>query len=553
MDAGTRTNRRRNQTLYAWLLHKAAEKREQPRESSNLVYIHRIQGCSEYYQSGKQLTDTCEPEPNGYTLDEAVLLALDAVLRDGAAKNLGPTKCSRINYMWFLTVVSGYNWISASSPIAGVKDGWDWTTHHPLTNDRSIFLFMNHLLVDIMPVFVPGYDTSVLLAKEREIYTMTPEEQAAEVLAVQTLGNYAEWLAIWNLWYANRQADGSAAAAVAPTNADLPNGATNLTVWNTTQNPGTFTDPTKWTPLQLEDGGPRKNYYTWKWHDVASTCISPAEDAAITANANAECPTNPLSRKADIQAMLDITDTLHTHEDHKMLAEFWAAGPYTISPPGMFLWFWKEYMLATKKAHTLGFRAFFYSGLDLAIHLFEAGRMVWGLKKSHMQARPIQEVRTVFRSDAITQYDGTISTGQYWKPYQVPTFVTPPFADFPSGHSAFSQSFAAVMTDWFGPNIPTVTTTRTDQTLLSPSLPATATERFGRFTFAPGSSGVEPGLVPSAPLTIGSTWTVWQDMADSAGLSRQYGGIHANSAHLGSRALAIALHTVITTNWAIQK
>ena len=555
MDAGTLTNRRRNQTLYTWLHTKAAEKHEQAREKSNLVYIHRMQGCAEYYQSGKQLADDCESEPSDYTLDEAVLLALGAMLRYGATNNLGPTKCSRINYLWFLTVVSGYNWISGTSPIAGVKDGWDWTVHHPLTTDRSVFLFMNHLLVDIMPVFVPGYDASTLLAKEREIYNMTPEEQTTESETVRTSGNYAEWHAIWTLWYANRQADGSATAgSYVPTTApDLPNGNTTLTVWDTTQDPSTFADPTKWTPLQLTSGGPRKNYYTWKWHDVATTCISPAEDIAITAAADAECPRDPVARKADIQALLNITNTLSTHEDRKMLAEFWAAGPFTISPPGMFIWFWKEYMLATKTAHTQGFNMFFYSGLDLAIHLFEAGRMVWGLKKSNMQARPIQEVRTMFRADPITQYDGTVSTGQYWKPYQDPTFVTPPFADFPSGHSAFSQSFAIVMTDWFGPTIPTVTTARTDQTLLSPSLPATATEPFGRFTFAPGSSGVEPGLVPSAPLTIGSTWTVWQDMADSAGLSRQYGGIHANSAHLGCQSLAPALHTVISTNWAIQK
>ena len=554
MDAGTLTNRRRNQTLYTWLLNKAAEKHEQTREKSNLVYIHRIQGCAEYFQSGKQLADTCESLPSDYTLDEAVLLALDAILRYAATNNLGPTKCSRINYLWFLTVASGYNWISQHSPIAGVKDGWDWTTHHPLTTDRSVFVFMNHLLVDIMPVFVPGYDASTLLAKEREIYNMTPEEQTTESETVRTLGHYAEWRAIWNLWYANRQADGSAVAgSYVPTASDLPNGATTLTVWNTAQDPGTFTAPTKWTPLQLTDGGGRKNYYTWKWHDVATTCISPAEDAALMAAADAACPKDFESRKADIRALLDITNTLNTHQDRKMLAEFWAGGPFTISPPGMFVWFWKEFMLATKTAHKRGFDAFFYSGLDLAIHLFEAGRMVWGLKKSNMQARPIQEVRNMFRSDPITQYDGTVSTGQSWKPYQVPTFVTPPFADFPSGHSAFSQSFAIVMTDWFGPDIPTVTTTRTDQQLLSQSLPATATEPFGHFTFAAGSSDVEPGSVPSAPLTIGSSWTKWQDMADSAGLSRQYGGIHAISAHSGCQLLAPALHTVISTNWAIQK
>jgi hypothetical protein len=547
MDASTLINRRRNQTLYTWLNNKSAEKREQTNEKSNLVYIQRIQGCP--YQ--------CDPcVPSDYTLDEAVIMALEALLIDGAGQNLGPTKCSRINYMWFLALASGYNWISGAGTIPGVKDGWDWTVHHPLTTDRSVFMFMNHLLIDIMPIFVPGYYTGTLLLKEREAFDMSPEEQATQWASVRIAGNYAGWRATWDIWYGNRQSDGSvAAASYVPTAApDLPNGTTTLTAWNTAQDPATFADPTKWTPLQLTNGGPRKNYYTWNWHDVATTCVSPVEDATIIAAADAHFLTDPDDRRADLRAMLDITDNLKANEDKKMLAEFWAAGPYTISPPGMFIWFWKEYMLATKKAHTQGLNSFFYSGLDLAIHLFEAGRMVWGVKKNHMEARPIQEIRNLFRAVYITQYDAIIPImGQFWKPYQAPNFVTPPFADFPSGHSAFSQSFASVMTEWFGPDIPTVTTTRTDQQLLSPNLPTTATEQFCRFTFAPGSSGVEPGIVPTAPLTIGTTWTEWQDMADSAGISRQYGGIHANSAHLGSKALATALHAVINTNWGIQK
>jgi hypothetical protein len=551
MDASSLLNRKRNQTLYTWISNKSAEKQEQVDEKSNLVYIHRIQGCSPYFQSGKAM-ECCTSNGSDYTLDEAALLALEAVLQYGATNNLGPTKCSRINYLWFFTVATGYNWISGNSPISGTKDGWSWIPQFSFTLEQDIFLFMNHLLVDIMPIFVPGYDTSALLENERTALNLTAQEQAEQVARVQAAGNYAGWFATWQLWYTNRQADGSVAAAayIPTTTPDLPNGLTTLTVWDTTQNPATFTDSTKWTPLQLTNGGARRNYYTWKWHDVTTTCLTPADNAAIVAAADAHYPTN---RTADIAALLAITNTLNVREDLKMLAEFWAAGPYTISPPGMFIWFWKEYMAATKTAHTQGFGTFFYSGLDLAIHLFEAGRMVWEVKKNRMQARPIQEVRNLFRSTPVTQYDGTITTGQFWMPYQAANFVTPPFADFPSGHSAFSQSFAIVMSEWFGAMIPSITTTRTDQKMLSASLPATATQTFGQFTFAPGSSEVQPGLVPSAPITVGADWVTWQDMANSAGLSRQYGGIHANSAHVGSQALANALHTAINTNWRILK
>jgi hypothetical protein len=38
-------------------------------------------------------------------------------------------------------------------------------------------------------------------------------------------------------------------------------------------------------------------------------------------------------------------------------------------------------------------------------------------------------------------------------------------------------------------------------------------------------------------------------MADSAGISRKYGGIHATSAHTGSQALANELFDIVQTHW----
>jgi len=51
-------------------------------------------------------------------------------------------------------------------------------------------------------------------------------------------------------------------------------------------------------------------------------------------------------------------------------------------------------------------------------------------------------------------------------------------------------------------------------------------------------------------VTLG--WTTWSDLATSAGVSRQYGGIHAQSAHLGSLALvngSTGLYQKIRTYW----
>jgi hypothetical protein len=192
---------------------------------------------------------------------------------------------------------------------------------------------------------------------------------------------------------------------------------------------------------------------------------------------------------------------------------------------------------------------FVWSGLDLSLHLFEMGRIVWGLKKAHMEARPIQEIRRLYRGQTVKKYDGTDILGESWVPYQETNFVTPPFADFPSGHSAFSRSFANVMNAWFGTSIDSaVNVNLSDITLISPAL-SPQTVSFGSFVFGTGASLIQPGAVPSAPTTL--IWSTWNDLAESAGISRKYGGIHATSAHTGSVAAADALHSALNTNFPI--
>jgi hypothetical protein len=189
---------------------------------------------------------------------------------------------------------------------------------------------------------------------------------------------------------------------------------------------------------------------------------------------------------------------------------------------------------------------FIYSGFDLAVHLFETGRIVWGLKKSYMQARPIQEIRRLYRTTAMKKYDGTDIVGSAWVPYQETNFVTPPFADFPSGHSAFSRSFANVMNDWFGAGVPATDPIElTDLSLLSPILTGSQVQSPMTFDWPALQSGIQPGVVPASSVRL--SWTSWNDMAESAGISRKYGGIHATSAHTGSVAAADALHIAIRT------
>ncbi|RDY57751.1 FG-GAP-like repeat-containing protein [Flagellimonas nanhaiensis] len=93
--------------------------------------------------------------------------------------------------------------------------------------------------------------------------------------------------------------------------------------------------------------------------------------------------------------------------------------------------------------------------------------------------------------------------GTHWWPYQRPSFVTPPFAGYVSGHSTFSRAAAKVLTMITGD------------------------------TFFPGGMGVfdieqnkflvfEQG--PSENMTL--QWATYQDASEQTSLSRIWGGIH---------------------------
>ena len=89
-----------------------------------------------------------------------------------------------------------------------------------------------------------------------------------------------------------------------------------------------------------------------------------------------------------------------------------------------------------------------------------------------------------------------------WVPYQKPTFVTPSFAGYVSGHSTFSRAAAEVLTAITG----------------SEYFPG----GLSGWTIPAGSLEVESG--PTQDVTL--QWATYYDAADQAGISRLYGGIH---------------------------
>ncbi|UXP32928.1 T9SS type A sorting domain-containing protein [Reichenbachiella agarivorans] len=250
----------------------------------------------------------------------------------------------------------------------------------------------------------------------------------------------------------------------------------------------------------------------------------------------------------------------------RVLAEFWADGPDSETPPGHWFVllnyindhpaFERKYKGQGEKMDALEWNVKSYMALGGAMH--DAAIAAWGIKGYYDYIRPVSAIRSMAErgqssdsslpnyhpaglplipgqveiiqaDDPINEYqnfenqlkikawkipnryyEGSLESKNVdwilatrWQPYQRPSFVTPPFAGYVSGHSTFSR---------------------------------TAAELFGLLTgseYFPGGMGefhaeknkflvFETG--PSEDVTL--QWAKYQDASDQCSLSRIWGGIH---------------------------
>ncbi|HRQ76454.1 MAG TPA: vanadium-dependent haloperoxidase [Phycisphaerales bacterium] len=90
-----------------------------------------------------------------------------------------------------------------------------------------------------------------------------------------------------------------------------------------------------------------------------------------------------------------------------------------------------------------------------------------------------------------------------WVTYQLPTFITPPFAGYTSGHSTYSRTIAEILTFLTG----------------TPYFPG----GIGEYHF-PANKSLHHEQGPSVDLTL--QWGTYFDASDQSARSRIYGGIH---------------------------
>jgi len=343
-------------------------------------------------------------------------------------------------------------------------------------------------------------------------------------------------------------------------------------------------------PLHQLDGGGQTEDYAWGYETVVlwSAHLDSSDpstmDISPSALGNRTLPTN----LADYSSFYDqlnggtqsaghsvnpstglpyVTNEVKRADYARVLAEFWADGPDSETPPGHWfsiLNYVDDHPELERKYQGTGadipqeeweIKAYFMMGG--AMH--DAAVTAWGCKGWYDYIRPISAIRAMAdlgqRTDntadnyhpggikLIPNYIETVQLGdplagianvnvgkiklfawrgnasinnvdtdeagvgwilaENWEPYQRPSFVTPPFAGYVSGHSTYSRAAAEVLSAFTGDE------------------------------YFPGGMGefiatqdeflvFEDG--PSETITL--QWATYKDAADESGLSRIWGGIH---------------------------
>lgn len=223
------------------------------------------------------------------------------------------------------------------------------------------------------------------------------------------------------------------------------------------------------------------------------------------------------------QEVVDISANL-TDVD-KLIAEFWEDGGGTSFPPGTNMTFGQ--FVSARDNHSIDQDAQMFLALGNAV--FDAGVATWNAKVEYDYVRPIRAIRELGSLGLIGEYNSQLGGHaiEAWTPengtqtilatefltYQTPGGdVSPPFAEYTSGHSAFSAAGSAILRLFTG------------------------SDDFGAsVTFPAGSSRFESGITPGSDVTL--TWDTFTAAADEAGLSRLYGGIHFTEGDVNGRTL----------------
>ena len=258
------------------------------------------------------------------------------------------------------------------------------------------------------------------------------------------------------------------------------NGYADTTGYQPVNTPTYVADVNHWQPL------PGQKFVTPHWKNVTPFALTSATQ--FLPKPPAEFGSTRFIHQA--QEIINITANLT--EEQKAIAEYWADGPKSELPPGHWTLFAE--VVSKRDNHTTDQDAKMFFALGNA--LLDASIGCWATKVTYDSVRPITAIRYLYAGQTIEGVNGVLVDGANWKPYQPDSFLTPPFAEYTSGHSTFSAAAAVVLREF----------TESD-----------------KFEYSVDKNSV----------TL--SWRTFTEAADEAGMSRRYGGIHFEDGDLVAR------------------
>ena len=289
-------------------------------------------------------------------------------------------------------------------------------------------------------------------------------------------------------------------------------GYADTTNYQPVNTPDQLIDPNRWQPLRVPDG--QGGYTVQKclvphWSQVRPFGLSSGSILRDVAGKPKSYPNKHFgdqhSEVLQISANLD--------DQKKTIAEYWADGPGSVTPPGH--WNLIAQYVSERDSHDLDEDIKLYFVLNNA--MMDSAIAAWDLKRYYDSVRPISAIRFLYAGKKVRAWAGPgLGThkidGATWHPYQPATFVTPPFAEFVSGHSTVSRAAAEVLKSFTG------------------------SDYYGdSWTQPAGASLIERGVTPSTPVTL--SWERFTEAAEEAGMSRLFSGIHISDGNVGGLKL----------------
>lgn len=522
---------------------------------------------------------------------------LECMLRTTALNNSPPTTCTRWCLIFSTIVYNAYAYVASRPPLDYSNPSGHnyWPSNTTGASTVPFQVWMEHVCQWMMPILLTQwmpYSISPYVSPNPAYLQLDPADASSyqrlvaahaplQPLDAFTLEQFYKFQALVTQYFSARQQDGWLTTFTFNqsynNNANLSSfiDGTNQTQQNLN---ALLPNPEKWTPVKIptpSGGTVVKGYVTPEWGTSNTGILSNADRAAIQANAQQLFP-DPVTKSAqwrkEIQDVLDAQSNLTDEE--KLISEYWLQCPGatvnstgaplygTPSPSGVWLILADVWLRSNGKTILDEIR--YYAVLSYGI--FEASMNAWKLKRTNLQARPIQKIRQLLYDptrgidapihqdwNPLTPTVGNIpltSSGSYWLPFQTLDTVTPPFPDFVSGHSTFGAAAARLMayltgTDTVVLQNPVITLSAFRYTSqLYYNNDAWRNVAITDLFFYPGCSAVQPAdptspsggfngslQVPLSGLRL--RFPTWSDMAQSNGNSRIYGGVHWESSNQG--------------------